>query len=63
MTTLYEIGDELRGERIAVKAREIAPPRVEHGSAAHKIQTTVLHRSAYCVIEMPLRAVQVKKQP
>lgn len=62
MSTLCEVGDVLVGERIAVRARDIAPIRVERGSSAHRIQTTVLYRSAYCVIEKPLRIVHPKSE-
>ena len=57
MTTLYEVGDALRAERIAVKARQIDKVRVVQGSSRHRIQTTKLRGSTYCVIEQPLRAV------
>ncbi len=58
MTTHYNQGDALKGERIAVEARSIAPLMVRKGSHTHNIQTTILRRSAYCVIELPLVAVQ-----
>lgn len=57
----YEIGDTLRGERIAVEARDIDPIRYGEGSSSHRIQFTKLRRSAYCVIEMPLKSLVAKK--
>ncbi|MBA7532498.1 hypothetical protein ES705_24724 [subsurface metagenome] len=57
MTTLYEVGDALLAERIAVRARRIDIGPVVRGSSRHRIQTGKLRRSAYCVIEKPLRAV------
>ncbi len=57
MATHYNVGEELRGERIAVQARDIDALRVQKGSSSHKIQATTLRHSAYCVIEMPLKAV------
>ena len=58
----YEIGDALRGERIAVQALDIDNVRVAKGSHRHKIQFTKLKRSAYCVIEMPLKSLAMKKR-
>jgi len=58
LATYYKEGDSLRGERIAVQARDIAPIRVGKGSHSHKIQSTILRDSAYCVIEKPLRLVE-----
>ena len=57
----YEIGDTLRGDRIAVEALEIDNVRYAKGSHRHKIQFTKLRRSAYCVIEMPLKSLIMKK--
>ena len=54
--TLYDCGDALKAHRIAVEARDIAPPRVVSGSGAHRLQKTKLRDSAYCVIEMPMKA-------
>lgn len=63
MRTLYEVGDALKGERIAVRARKIGRIEVSarKGTSTHKIQTTKLTGSAYCVIERPLRAVRIDK--
>lgn len=55
MTTHYEVGDALRGERIAVQARGIGKIVIKKGSSRHRIQATTLRDSAYCVIEKPLR--------
>jgi len=60
MTTHYNQGEALKAERIAVEARDIDPARVTKGSHSHKIQSTKLRGSAYCVIELPLIAVQKK---
>ena len=60
MITHYNQGDALLAERIAVQARSIADIRIKHGSHTHKIQNTILRGSAYCVIEVPLVAVQKK---
>jgi hypothetical protein len=50
-------GDSLRGERIAVEAREIDKIRYGAGSGRHKIQFTKLRDSAYCVIEAPMKSL------
>jgi hypothetical protein len=60
MTKLYGQNDSLLAERIAVQARTIDSIRVKHGSSAHKIQSTVLHGSAFCVIEIPLKSAKNK---
>ncbi|MBM4462627.1 MAG: hypothetical protein FJ012_04700 [Chloroflexi bacterium] len=57
-----DAGDALRGERIAVEARDIDKIRYkEGGSGKHGIQFTKLRDSAYCVIEIPLKAVRERK--
>jgi len=56
----YELGDALSADRIAVQARDIDNPRVGEGSHRHRIQSTTLRGSAFCVIELPLRAVREK---
>lgn len=53
----YELGDAIRADRIAVEARDIRQIRVKPGSSNHKIQSTILDGSAYCVIELPLKSV------
>ncbi len=62
MKTYKNQGDALLAERIAVQARDIAPIMVRKGSHPHKIQSTKLNGSAYCVIELPLRAVREKSE-
>lgn len=63
MTTLYTVGDALRAERIAVKARRIGKPYVsaKDGISSHKIQCSKLEGTAFCVIEKPLRSVSPNK--
>lgn len=58
MTTHYGQGDALLAERIAVQARDIDPILVKTGSHSHRIQSTKLRGSAFCVIELPLRTVK-----
>jgi hypothetical protein len=62
LTKNYGLGDALLAERIAVQAREIDKVIVKQGSGSHKIQSTKLRGSAYCVIELPLRSVVKNKK-
>jgi len=62
MPTYKNQGDALLADRIAVQARDIGPLTVTKGSHSHKIQSTKLRGSAFCVIEQPLRVVQVKSK-
>ena len=50
------IGDALRGEKIAVKAQKIRIGSVEAGSSRHQIQTLNLEDRVFCIIEIPLVA-------
>jgi hypothetical protein len=54
MTTLFEAGDAIRGDRIAVNARRLGPSRVVSRSGRHNAQELVAKDEVYCVIEMPL---------
>ena len=60
MKTYYELGDALRADRIAVEARDIDKVVIKEGSRSHRIQFTKLRDSAFCVIELPLKAVREK---
>ena len=55
-----ERGDALSAERIAVQGRDIDRIRIVAGSSKHRIQSTTLRGSAFCVIELPLEAVRAK---
>jgi hypothetical protein len=61
LTTYYSAGDAIRGDRIAVEARDIGNQVVIKGSHTHKIQRTRIRGSAYCVIEQPLRSTGALK--
>jgi len=56
-------GDALRGDKITVQAFKIDPIRVMQRSGSHKGHFTTLRKNAYCVIDIPLRAVldKIKK--
>jgi hypothetical protein len=56
----YERGDALRADRIAVQARDIDRIRVVEGSGSHRVQSTILRDSAFCIIELPLKSVREK---
>lgn len=50
------VGDALRGEKIAVKAEKIRMGGVQVGSSRHQIQTLTLEDKVFCIIEIPLVA-------
>lgn len=54
--TLFDVGDALRGDRIAINARQIDKPVVISQSHRHKAMALTARDNAYCVIELPLRA-------
>jgi hypothetical protein len=56
MPTLFDKGDALRGDRVAINARRIDQPHVVEGSGRHRTQATIARDNVYCVIEMPLKA-------
>jgi len=60
MKIYYELGDALRADRIAIEALDIDKVLIKEGSHRHRLQSTTLRRSAFCVIELPLRAVRGK---
>ncbi len=62
MKVHYELDDALKAERIAVQARDIDKVRYGEGTHAHKIQSTTLRGSAFCVMEVPLKAVLERKR-
>jgi len=57
MKVHYEPGDALKADRIAVRVRDIDRVRYGEGAHRHRIQFTTLRDSAFCVIEVPLKAV------
>lgn len=61
MTEHRDPGDSLRGERIAVSARQINRVTVAHRTSSHRGQFATLRDNAYCVIEIPLKVVLNKK--
>lgn len=63
MPTLFERGDALRGDRIAINARRLSRPRVIARSGRHEAQETIAWDNVYCVIEMPLRARPKESSP
>lgn len=62
MPEYRNLGDSLRGDRIAVSARKIDSVTVAHRTHAHKGQFATLRDNALCVIEIPLKIVTNKNQ-
>ena len=62
MVELTNIGDVLRGEKIAVSASRIDVGTVMKRSHRHKGQFGTLRNNAYCVIEQPMRWVLEKDE-
>ena len=60
MTTLFNAGDALRGERIAINARRLSGPRLVNQSGRHRASSITARDNVYCVIEKPL-SVRPKK--
>jgi hypothetical protein len=54
-------GDALRAAKVMAKARQIGPHILLPGSGKHQIQQVTLRDSVYCVIAIPLRAIQHKR--
>ena len=54
MTTLFNAGDALRGERIAINARRLSNPQLVNQSGRHKASSITARDNVYCVIEKPL---------
>jgi len=62
LTVHYDQGDALKGERIYAEARTIDKHRQiqeGRGSQTKVSLSTTLRRSAYCMIEKPLRANKI----
>ncbi len=62
MPEYRNLGDALRGDKIAASARRIDAVIVSKRTHAHKGQFATLRDNAYCVIEIPLKIVINKKQ-
>jgi len=56
MTTLLDIGDALRGQRIAITARRLGKPALVNQSGRHKASRLIARDNVHCVIERPLSA-------
>ena len=55
MTTLYEIGDAIKGDLIVGEARKISKPKVIIATHRHKAQQVILEENAFCFIRKKLR--------
>ena len=56
MTTLFDIGDALRGHRVAITARRLGKPTLVNQSGRHKASHLIARDNVHCVIEQPLTA-------
>ena len=56
MTTLFDVGDALRGDRIVINARKLSRPQVIAASGQHRASEIVASNRVYCVIDKLLRA-------
>ena len=54
------VGDALRAYKVIAKARRIGKPKVIMLSGRHQGQQVTLMDSVYCVIDIPLKAIQHK---
>ena len=55
MPTLFNTGDALRGNRVAINARRLSNPTVMARSGRHQAQEIIARDNVYCVIETPLK--------
>jgi len=53
-------GDALRADKVIARARSIDKPRLIVLSGEHRGREVILRDSVYCVIDRPLRALQLK---
>lgn len=54
MTTLFDVGDALRGDKILIIARRVSPPKVVNHSGRHRAVSVIARDNAHCTIEIPL---------
>lgn len=62
MPEYRNLGDALRGDRIAVQARQISKVTVMRRTHRHQGQFAILRDNAYCIIEIPLKSVLDNKR-
>ena len=60
MTTLFDIGDAVRGHRVAITARRLGKPTLVNQSGRHKASYLIARDNVHCVIEIPLTARPTK---
>ncbi len=61
MPEYRNLGDALRADKIAVQARSISKVTYSKRTHRHQGQFATLRDNAFCVIEIPLKAVLDKK--
>ncbi|WP_406533436.1 hypothetical protein [Methanobrevibacter sp.] len=57
MTTLYELNDKLKGDKIVCEARYVDKPKVISNSGRHKIQRVTLKDNVTCTVIKKARFV------
>ncbi|WP_420433437.1 hypothetical protein [Candidatus Poriferisocius sp.] len=60
MTTLFDIGDAVRGHRVAITARRLGKATLVNQSGCHKANYLIARDNVHCVIEIPLTARPTK---
>ena len=60
MPEYTNVGDALRAEKVITQARQLGKPRLIHFSGRHKGSEVILRDSVFCVIAIPLKALQKK---
>ena len=54
-TTLFNVGDALRGDRIVIIARRVSRPMVVNHSGRHNANKVIARDDVHCVIQVPLQ--------
>lgn len=62
MPTLFDVGDAIRGDRVAINARRLSRIQVIARSGRHEAQAITARDNVHCVIELPLRARPKEQQ-
>ncbi|MCR4369438.1 MAG: hypothetical protein NUV67_06040 [archaeon] len=55
MTTLFEVGDSVKGDLVLAQARKIKRPQVIVATGRHKAQRVILEENVFCVIRKKTR--------
>ena len=55
-TTLFDIGDAVRGDLIVITARKLSKPSLVNQSGRHKAIRLTARDNVHCIIQRPLAA-------